>query len=528
MFLKNDLTFKIASDRSEFDQIHRLNYNTFVEEIPQHTENDSSNLVDKFHSENTYIISLKGAELVGMIAVRDKRPFSLDCKIKNLDNYLPDSNLICEIRLLSIKKSYRNKKVISGLFSLLAKHCEDNEYDLAIISATTRELGLYKKLGFKKFGSLVGDKKALYQPMYLTFDSYNSFKRKTNILKINDCEKINFLPGPAQIGRKVEKAFISPPVSHRSKQFLNDFNTTKKMLCTLTNSKDVEILMGSGSVANDVVAAQISLLKTKGLIISNGHFGDRLIDHANRFLLNFDEITHNWGEPFDYVIIEEALQKTEYNWIWFVHCETSTGVLNNLERIKAITKELSVKLCVDCISSIGTYPFSLENVYLASGVSGKALCSYPGLSFVFYNYELNNCNSLPRYIDLSFYKNSNGVPFTISSNLLYALKKSLELIDAKEIYKTNNVLMATIREKLLSKDINILSLPENASDSYLTFKFPSNLKSDQIGEKLEKYGFYLNYRSGYLLDNNLMQIALLGQKKEDDIQNLLLVFDEIL
>ena len=42
-----------------------------------------------------------------------------------------------------------------------------------------------------------------------------------------------------------------------------------------------------------------------------------------------------------------------------------------------------MKLCVDCISSIGAIPIDLKDVYFASGVSGKAMKSFTGLSFVF-------------------------------------------------------------------------------------------------------------------------------------------------
>src|SRR5437867_3438002 len=99
------LTFKIASEESEFEQIYQLNYRTFVEEIPQHEPNPAGSLVDTFDKENTYIIGLKGGELVGMIAVRDKHPFSLERKLENLDRYLPEARSLCELRLLSVEKS---------------------------------------------------------------------------------------------------------------------------------------------------------------------------------------------------------------------------------------------------------------------------------------------------------------------------------------------------------------------------------------------------------------------------------------
>ena len=99
------LTFKIASEPWEFEQIHRLNYKTFVEEIPQHAANQHRVLVDRFHDQNVYAICLRGREVIGMMALRCVRPFSLDQKIPNLDSYLPTGRAkICEIRLLATEK----------------------------------------------------------------------------------------------------------------------------------------------------------------------------------------------------------------------------------------------------------------------------------------------------------------------------------------------------------------------------------------------------------------------------------------
>ena len=77
---KHEYFFKIATSADEFEQIHRLNYQTFSEEIPQHQKNAEQKLVDQFNSENTYIICIKDQEVVGMTAIRDNRPFSLDKK----------------------------------------------------------------------------------------------------------------------------------------------------------------------------------------------------------------------------------------------------------------------------------------------------------------------------------------------------------------------------------------------------------------------------------------------------------------
>ena len=73
---RTPFVFKVAAEDWEFEQIHRLNYQTFVEEMPQHEPSSAQRLVDKFHAENTYLICLEGKKLVGMMAVRGRRPFS--------------------------------------------------------------------------------------------------------------------------------------------------------------------------------------------------------------------------------------------------------------------------------------------------------------------------------------------------------------------------------------------------------------------------------------------------------------------
>src|SRR5436853_7903022 len=110
MIMNSDSTlkFKIASEDWEFEAVHRLNYKTFVEEIPQHARNAEQRLVDKFHAENTYAICLQGERLVGMVAGRAKRPFSLDSKLPELDQYLPAGRRALEVRLLSVEQDFRN------------------------------------------------------------------------------------------------------------------------------------------------------------------------------------------------------------------------------------------------------------------------------------------------------------------------------------------------------------------------------------------------------------------------------------
>src|SRR5438046_970609 len=260
MSIRAPLVFKTAAEDWEFEEIHRLNYKTFVEEIPQHKASPTQRLVDKFHSENTYLICLSGRQLAGMLAVRGDRPFSLDQKLENLDSYLPAGRKICEIRLLAIEKKFRGAQVLQGILALLWQHGIEKGYDLAIISGTTRQFRLYQHLGFVPFGPVVGTGDAQFQPMYVTLETFEAAAReflRSSPSRAFQHSAVNFLPGPVTVRREVRRAFEQAPESHRADGFVKDFQATKQILCELVKAGKVELLLGSGTLVSVVLAGQL-------------------------------------------------------------------------------------------------------------------------------------------------------------------------------------------------------------------------------------------------------------------------------
>ena len=516
------LRFKIAG-AAEFEAIHRLNYKTFVEEIPQHARNPDQRLVDKFHSENTYAVCLHADRLVGMVTGRGNRPFSLDHKLAGLDSYLPPGRKVLEVRLLSVEKDFRNGFVFSRLVGLLAQHFRERGYDLAIISGTLRQQKLYRHLGFVPFGPVVGTGDAQFQPMYVTLENFLQVSRALSPpSRAVEHLLASYLPGPVAVHVDVGRAFQREPVSHRSEAFLADFCTTKRLLCELTGAQRVEILLGSGSLANDAVCAQLSLIDGRGLILSNGEFGDRLIDHATRQGLDCDVYRVAWGEPFDHLEVRRrALRIPDLRWLWATHCETSTGILNELDSLKRICVEAGAKLCLDCISSVGTVPVDLTEVYLASCVSGKGLGSFPGLSMVFYHHELAPApTSLPRYLDLGYYAAQYGIPFTHSSNLVYALQTALHRVRWREKFVDIGEAAVGLRRRLREAGLQIVAPDAHASPAVVTLALPRGILSAAIGLALEEAGYLLHYNCGYLLERNWIQICLMGEWSRHHLETL--------
>jgi len=178
--------FAIATEAWQFEQIHRLNYATFVEEIPQHERNDERRLVDRFHDENSYVVALTTDRVVGMVCLRDRRPFSVDEKIGPFESHLPPEvpapRHPCEIRLLAIEPGHRNGKIILGLFERLLELGLSWGGDLAIMSGRPTNMKLYRALGFRPFGLLMGTADAPFQPMFLTADRFTTLQARGRLM----------------------------------------------------------------------------------------------------------------------------------------------------------------------------------------------------------------------------------------------------------------------------------------------------------------------------------------------------------
>lgn len=509
-----NLCFKVADSPDEFEAIHRLNYRTFVEEIPQHRRNGEERLVDKFHDENTYFICLDDGKLAGMICGRAKRPFSLDYKLPDLDRHLPAKSNPMEVRLLAVERGYRNGYVFSRLAGMLARHYYICGHDVALISGTLRQKRLYDKLGFVAFGPVVGTGEALYQPMYLTLEGYASQVGKLSIPQAaTSTPRVCFLPGPVETLPEVRSAFRAAPFSHRSEAFMESVGSIKRSLCAMHGAGGVELMLGSGTLANDAVAAQLGVRQGRCLILANGEFGERLVDHAKRHGLDFEAVCQPWGEPLDYSHARDILrgQAGNFGTLWAVHCETSTGVLNDLEQLRQIADEHSLELALDCISSIGTLPVNLKGVAFATCTSGKGLASYPGISMVFYNGDLRTSDRIPRYLDIGHYARCDGVPFTQSSNLVMALKTALETTDWDAKHLRVRAASSQLRSRLQQGRFDILAPEGLASPAVLTLQIPSAIPSLLLGKRLRRAGFDLSFESGYLAERNWVQICLMGE-----------------
>ena len=154
-----------------------------------------------------------------------------------------------------------------------------------------------------------------------------------------------------------------------------------------TSSKDYSsvLMQGSGTFSVEATIGSVMPEKGKLLILANGAYGQRLIKIADR--LKIATVVHDTGETNwpDLNQIKSILQNdSDVTHVIMVHCETTTGMLNPIAEIGALSKEYDKILIVDAMSSFGGIPMDLDQLgidYLISSAN-KCIQGVPGFGFV--------------------------------------------------------------------------------------------------------------------------------------------------
>jgi aspartate aminotransferase-like enzyme len=320
---------------------------------------------------------------------------------------------------------------------------------------------------------------------------------------------ISLMPGPVEIAGEIQKAFHLPPLSHRGPDFVARFEGVRATLQRMTGARHVALLNGSGTLANEAIA---SCLDGPGLVLINGEFGARVARQAERWNLPVRTIEWQWGSSWDLNQVSEQLDGVE--WIWAVHLETSTGMLNDVAALGKIARQSGIPLCLDCISSLGAVPLDLRDVWLASGVSGKAIGSYAGVAMVFAAEEPEPARTVPTYLDVAAAIRAEGPCFTFPSPLVLALEEALK---GERDYGRLGCL---VRDRLRTMGVQPMVDEMRAAPIVTTFAPPRERFIDHCRE----LGYQIGGESGYLAERGLVQIANMGAVSAGQIEGL---FDQL-
>lgn len=351
-------------------------------------------------------------------------------------------------------------------------------------------------------------------------------------------------PGPANTSDRVKQAQVIDDICPREKEFGHIMYYVKDNLTYIglngrkNMNYDTVLFGSSGTGACESVISSLPS-QSKLLVIINGAYGERALKIAKRH--NIDVTSMNFGSVLNYEAIETELSLKYYDYVYVIHSETTSGALNDIERIGKYCKKSKSSLIVDAMSSFGAYEIDVEkhNVDFLIASSNKNLQGMAGIGFVICKVdELKKLKDCARtyYFDIYdqweyFYKSDYQLRFTPPVQTIYALKEAIEETLEETVklrhkrYKEN---CEVLRKGM--KDLGMKQYIDDENSSIIITSFDKinhpNYNFDEMHDFLKNKGFTIY--PGKVSNAQMFRLSNIGTLTIKDIKDFLIVFKEYL
>lgn len=346
-------------------------------------------------------------------------------------------------------------------------------------------------------------------------------------------------PGPLTTSNTVRKAMLKDWCTWDD-EYNNLVQDLRKRLLKLGTDRidkyTVVLMQGSGTFAVESVITTAIRPQDKLLILSNGAYGDRIESICKVSKINYITYRVSQTKIHDIDVVKKYLEEDpSITHVAVIHSETTSGILNPIEKIGEIVKRKGKIFIVDAMSSFGGVKIDIDAIgidFLISS-SNKCIQGVPGFGYIIANTEkLKDTKGQARSLSLDIYdqwevmENNNGKwRFTSPTHVVRAFYQALLELEAEggvekrfERYKEN-------QKKLVEgmKKIGIFPIIENDYQGPIitTFLAPDTEKYNfkTFYNKLKEEGFVIY--PGKLTSEESFRIGNIGEVYPEDIERLI-------
>ncbi len=318
-----------------------------------------------------------------------------------------------------------------------------------------------------------------------------------------------FIPGPTNIPARLLNAMHIQSRDHRAPDFVDAFapvlQDCKRVFGTATGQ--VIIFPSTGTGGWEATICNTLSPGDKVLIARYGMFSHRWIDLCQRHGLDVQIIECPWGEGAPADLFQTALQADSDQQIKAVlvtHNETATGVRSDIGAVRSAMDAANhpAMLFVDCVSSLASMPFEMDDWGVDIAVSGsqKGFMLTTGLAILGVSQKALAAMAtaqLPRtffdFRDMLAANANGGFPYTPPLQLIHGLKESLAMLfdeGLENVYARHHRLAEGVRQAVAAWGLRLCAnSPELASDTVSAIYVPEGFDSNKLTEHAFKtYG----------------------------------------
>jgi len=250
-------------------------------------------------------------------------------------------------------------------------------------------------------------------------------------------------PGPSDVDPRVLRAMSTPLVGHLDPSFIEVMNEVQELLryTFRTDNTWTIPVSGTGSAAMEAAIGNVVEPGDTMLVPTNGYFGGRMADMAQRAGGDVVEVDAPWGEPLDTADVATAFEEDDIDVFGFVHAETSTGVLQPaVPELTSIAHEHDALVIADTVTSIGGVELKVDEWGIDVAYAGpqKCLSCPPGASPLTLNDQAmekvltREEDARSWYLDLSllegYWGEERAYHHTAPITNVYAIREALRLV----------------------------------------------------------------------------------------------------
>jgi aspartate aminotransferase-like enzyme len=337
-------------------------------------------------------------------------------------------------------------------------------------------------------------------------------------------------PGPTPLPPEITEALSRPIIHHRTPQFQEILKQAEEGLkYVFQTENDVFIFASSGTGVMEAAVANLLSPQDTAITVEGGKFGQRWTEICRAYRVNCEVIKVEWGKAIEPQDIEKRLKSNpKIKAVFATHCETSTGVINDIQSIGKIIKNTEAVFVVDAISSLGAVPLLTDAWFCDMVVSGsqKGLMLPPGLGFISVSSKawnlIGQSNSPRYYFDLRNAKKSldkTDTPFTPAISLVIALNESLRMLrdeGLENVFLRHKNMAEATRQAAKALGLELFA-PAAPSDVVTAIRVPSGIDGGKLVKTMrDKYGVTIAGGQAQL-KGKIIRIAHMGYIEEFDI-----------
>ena len=354
-------------------------------------------------------------------------------------------------------------------------------------------------------------------------------------------------PGPSEVHPRVLRAMSTPLVGHLDPSFIEIMNDVQDLLryTFRTDNQWTIPVSGTGSAAMEAAIGNVVEPGDTMLVPTNGYFGGRMREMAERAGGDVVHVDAPWGEPLDMADVSEALDEHQPDVFGFVHAETSTGVLQPLvSELTDAAHELDALVVADTVTSLGGVELEVDEWGIDVAYSGpqKCLSCPPGASPLTLNDRAmekvlsREESARSWYLDLSllegYWGEERAYHHTAPITNVYALREALRLVAEEGIEER----WARHREMAgaLKAGVEAMGVEMNAPDDYWlpslnAVRVPDGVTdTDVTSYLLDRYDLEIATGLGDL-DGEIFRIGCMGYSaRPETVSYLLAAFGDAL